>query len=102
MNLKLSLEDAFLDMELEQKDEILMDLARTYVERLEAALEHPADDKAIKEYGAELMKVLAELLMTPKARKAVANSIKEVVSDDAISFAERRARAGNRYTYSEQ
>jgi soluble cytochrome b562 len=76
-NILRSLNDAFRHMQLKEEDEPAMNLARLYAQKLDS---RSIDDKTMKEIGAEFNKVLIELLMTPKSRKAL--TAKEVAPDD--------------------
>lgn len=94
-----SLNAAFLTMELSDKDQPAMELARIYAKKIEQA-QTKLDDKTLKDLGPELMRLLAELLMTPKARASIKSLTKEGASDDtnspaAATFARLRNNASS-------
>jgi len=82
-----ALNAALNDMQLDSKDEAIANLARTYANKID---NNPTDAKILKDLGPELMKALAELQMTPKARAAISTA-KEAVSNDSDDAAETLA-----------
>ena len=91
-----TLNTALDNMELSDQDQPLAELARIYARKLEF---NPTDETVLKSVGPELLKTLAELMMTPKARAAITQQVKEVASDDpeATAFIGARAAAKSRY-----
>lgn len=89
-----ALNDAIQVGKFEPGDWAALELAGLYAKQIEA---NP-DAKTLESLGPKLMALLVELLLTPKARQVIENSIREVASDDDAAFSDRRAKARSRYS----